>query len=222
MVPAASRRLLAVADALDQAGGPQHVVGHALAPLAPRLGVGERLAQRLRGVGQPGADRRHLGEAGLDPAVLLGPLALQRGHQLGDPVQLGPHVAHVLLDRGGPQGHLVGERAAQLADRAGRSVLARRELAGARLGLGAEPVARHLDDRVDGGVDRGPHGRLVLGRPPLLVGPAGLALGRTARAQPCRQQPRARGADHHAESEAGDHDEDEQCGVHGANPKDGV
>ena len=70
-------RLLAVADALDQAGGPQHVVGHALAPLAPRRGVGQRLAQRLGGVGQAGAGRRHLGQAGLDPALLLGPLVLE-------------------------------------------------------------------------------------------------------------------------------------------------
>ena len=106
--------------------------------------------------------------------------------------------------------------------RCSKAVLARRQVAGARLGLGAQPLARHLDHRVDGGVDRGPHGCLVLGRPPLLVGPARLALDRAARTQACGQQPGARGAGHHAESEAGDHGDDDQGGVHGANPKDGV
>ena len=154
--------------------------------------------------------------------MLLGPVALQRRHQLGDARQLGPHVAHVLLDRGGPQRHLVGEGAAELADALLEGVLARRQVAGARLGLGAQAVARHLDHRVDGGVDRGPHGCLVLGRPPLLVGPARLALDRAARTQACGQQPGARGTGHHAEGEAGDHGDDDQGGVHGANPKDGV
>ena len=44
---ALDRGLLLVVDVLDEAGEPQHVFGHALAPLAPRLAAGERLAQAL-------------------------------------------------------------------------------------------------------------------------------------------------------------------------------
>ena len=51
--PAAlDRGLLLVVDVLDEAGEPQHVFGHALAPLAPRLAAGERLAQAVGGVGE--------------------------------------------------------------------------------------------------------------------------------------------------------------------------
>ena len=210
--------LLAVADALDEAGRPQHVIGHALAPLAPGPGVGQRLAERLGRVGQPGADLGHLGEARLDPAALLGPLALERRHQLGDPAELDPHVAHVLFDGGGPQRHLVGERAAELAHPLLEGVLAGREVARAGICLGAEPLARHLDHGVDRGVDRRPHRGLVLGRPPLLVGPVGRAVGRTAGPQAHRRQPRAGQPGH----EAGSGSHEDEGGFHAANPKEGV
>ena len=65
------RGLLLVVDVLDEPGEPQHVLGHALAPLAAGLRAGERLAQRL---GRVGERARHLAvgaQALLDPAELL-------------------------------------------------------------------------------------------------------------------------------------------------------
>ncbi len=44
--------LLDVVDVLDEAGQPQHVLGHPLAPLAAGRGTGHRLAQRPRRLGQ--------------------------------------------------------------------------------------------------------------------------------------------------------------------------
>jgi hypothetical protein len=219
-------RLLAVADALDQARGPQHVVGHALTPLPPRPRVGQCLTQGLGGVGQAGADRRHLGQAGLHPAVLLGPLALQRAHQVGHPGQLGPDVAHARLDRGVAHRQLIVHGPAQLAQaRLDRGVAHRQlvvhgpaqlaqallergaaagQLARARVSLRAQPLARHLHHRVDRSVDRSPHRGLVRGR-----SSGALAGGR-------RPHP----ADHregggHAGTEADDHAHDEQCSAHG-------
>ena len=56
--PAAlDRGLLLVVDVLDEAGEPQHVFGHALAPLAARLAAGERLAQAVGGVGERASGR---------------------------------------------------------------------------------------------------------------------------------------------------------------------
>ena len=80
--------LLAVVDALDEAGGAQHVVGHALAPLATGLRAGQGLAQVLGGVGQAGcwpsvACSRPVDER----AVLLGGSLLQRADHLGAPAR---------------------------------------------------------------------------------------------------------------------------------------
>ena len=53
MPPEPGDRLVpAVVDAVDEAGEAQHVFGHALAPLAARGGARQRLAERLRGVGE--------------------------------------------------------------------------------------------------------------------------------------------------------------------------
>ena len=149
--------------------------------------------------------------------MLLGPLALQQGHEVGDPRQLDPHVAHVPLDRGVAHGELVGQLAAQVAHLAFERVLPGGELARAGLGVGAEPLARHLDDRVDRGVDRGPHRRLVLGGTPvgrgLVAGGAGGRDHAEARHQP--------GPGHTGGEPHGDGD-DEQCCVHGHDGTQGV
>ena len=91
-------RLLAVAHALDQPGGAQHVVGHALTPLAPGLGAGQCLAQRLGGVGQLAAHRDDLGQAGLHPALLLGALPLEAHHQVGHAGQLAAQLTRAPLE----------------------------------------------------------------------------------------------------------------------------
>ena len=76
---AGDARLLAVADALDHAGEAQHVVGHALAPLAAGLRAGEGLAQVAGGLGERSGGRL----ASLRPesscAVLLGAVAVEPG-----------------------------------------------------------------------------------------------------------------------------------------------
>ena len=48
--------LLAVVDVLGEPGEAQHVLGHALAPLAASLRVGQRLAQHARRVGERAGD----------------------------------------------------------------------------------------------------------------------------------------------------------------------
>ena len=61
--PAGHALLPQVVDALDQAGRPQHVVGHPLAPLPAGLGAGQRLAEALGGLDQVAAVAGRLGEA---------------------------------------------------------------------------------------------------------------------------------------------------------------
>jgi hypothetical protein len=87
--------LLLVGDALDQAGEAQHVVGHALAPLAAGLGRGEHLAQRAGGGGE---QRRLL----VGAHELLAQLAVGAGHRLLQPTQLGPHPGQVAHHRRHP------------------------------------------------------------------------------------------------------------------------
>ena len=81
MVPPAMARLLAVVDAFDEAGGAQHVVGHALAPLAAGLRAGQGLPQRLRRAGQLGRRPQRVAQTLHQLAVLRGPVALQRADQ---------------------------------------------------------------------------------------------------------------------------------------------
>ena len=78
--------LLAVGDALDHPGEAQHVVGHALAPLAAGLGAGQRLAEVRGGLGQRAGGGLRLLEAGQELAVLLGAVV----------VELRDHVAQAL------------------------------------------------------------------------------------------------------------------------------
>ena len=88
-----------VVDPVDEAGEPQHVFGHALAPLAARGRAGQRLAQRLGGLGE------HLGLApgGLQLtgqlADVLAPVAFGVLHQPVQARQLLAHPLHLLVDR---------------------------------------------------------------------------------------------------------------------------
>ena len=133
---ARDRALLAVADALEHAGGAQHVVGHALAPLTARLGTGERGAQRLRRAGELVGRAQRLAQSLHELAVLRGAVTLQRTDEIADPRQL---VAH---------------RRQPFAD----DVAVQRHLARARLGTHAELIAGDGDHAVD----RGTHGRVTI------------------------------------------------------------
>jgi hypothetical protein len=90
--------LLAIVHAFDEARGAQHVFGHAFAPLAPRLGTGQRVAQPLRGVLQRGRDRRGVLEPTQHLAMLFGAILLELGHEIGDPLQLAGDVLRALLE----------------------------------------------------------------------------------------------------------------------------
>ena len=115
-------------------GQAQHVVGHALAPLAPGLGAGQRLAQAAVVSASRAGSAGGLGRRGEQLAVLVGPVVLQGGHQLGDLDQLAVDVlgAQVQLGR-------------------------------ARPGVLVEAIARDGDHGVDRGLDRGLplHGELA-------------------------------------------------------------
>ncbi len=145
--------LAPVVDPLDQAGQAQHVVGHALTPLAPGLGAGQRLAQALGGVGQALALTRRLGQPGHQLAVLQGPVALERGHQVAHPGELGAHALHLGLDHGVAQlGLLVAGRhvVAQLVAGHGQHQLDDVVGGGSRRRSGPRP---HHDE-ADGGAGR--------------------------------------------------------------------
>jgi hypothetical protein len=90
--------LLAVADALDEAGGAQDVVGHALAPLATRLRAGEGLAQRLGAAGEGLGGAQRLCEALLEAALLLGALAAHLVDQRAHALELSPGVLELGAD----------------------------------------------------------------------------------------------------------------------------
>ena len=98
--PLRHRLLLAVLHALDEAGEPQHVLRHPLAPLAPGLAAGERLAEALGGAGElgdPGPLRRERARELLDLGAAAG---LELADQGGDLVELGADVAELRLDQG--------------------------------------------------------------------------------------------------------------------------
>ena len=95
---AGDRPLLAVVDALEQPGEAQDVVGHALAPLAPRLRAGERLPQRLGGAGQLGRRPQRVAQTLHQLAVLCGTITLEAADQVADPRQLVAHRREPLPD----------------------------------------------------------------------------------------------------------------------------
>ena len=129
---AGDARLLAVGDALDHAGEAQHVVGHALAPLAAGLGAGEGLAQVAGGLGEGPRGRGGLLQPGQQLAVLLGALLLQRADHVAEPLELRGEPLDPLLEGGGAQ--------VELAGAAGHRV--------------AQLLAGHLGGHVGGGGDR--------------------------------------------------------------------
>ena len=160
-------RLAPVVDALDEPGHAQHVVGHALAPLAPGLRVGQHLAQAVGGLGQVARLLGGLGEPGGELAVLGRSLLLETGDQIGDPVETfgepGREAGDLVLDHlvaqvellvggGGLGAELVGGHAQHQVD----------GLLGGRLALGDERLTGHLERGVTVGRRRGAVGR---GRP---------------------------------------------------------
>ena len=146
--PVSIAALLVVVDALEEAGELQHVLRHALAPLAARLGARQRLAQPLRRLRQLGHVRALRVERVGELAELAATVGLELAHELVDPLQLGVHRRQLLVD----QPLLALEVAA-------------RELA---LAVHQRLAARHqvLERGRDGGVARG------LGALALLVGQA--------------------------------------------------
>ena len=179
------RRLLAIVDALAEARRGEHVLGHALAPLATGLRARQRIAQ-LRGGGvQLHAALGVLLELLDEGAVLAGLVTLQLGDEALHLVELrgdrsdalgegvGPHaeLARALLELGveGRGGDLDG-----VVDRRGDHLFA---VGGDGLGRGP-PLEEDLTDR---GLDR----RRLLGvdelgqRRPLARGATRATSGRT-------------------------------------------
>ena len=191
-VPCATGLLLAVLHALDEPGHAQHVLRHALAPLAAGLAAGERLPQAVRGareLGDPGPLGRERAGQLLDLGAATG---LELPHERGHPVELAAHVAELTLD----EVALGGQRFAG---------------AGA---LTLDEGAVRLDEVPEGGL-------LLLGRAlgdavrdVLRVGTGG-RVGRLA-----RHDERA-GAGGRADGE-GDEQGDEQDADHAADPRTGV
>ena len=89
---AAQLGLLAVVDVLDEAGESQHVLGHPLAPLPARLGVGQRLVQGPCGVGQGRGDLGVTAQRGVDLAEPLGAGLTERGDQLTETSEFAAHL----------------------------------------------------------------------------------------------------------------------------------
>jgi hypothetical protein len=109
--------LLAVGDAFDHARQAQDVVGHALAPLAARLGAGQGLPQVAGGLGEGARGRRGVLEPGDQLTVLLGGVLLELHDDVAQALQLRGEALHALLERGGAQVELASaarHRVAQL------------------------------------------------------------------------------------------------------------
>ena len=155
--------LLAVVDVLGEAGQAEHVLGHALAPLATGLRVGEGLAQHPGGVGQGGGDLGVGAQRLVDLAEALGAGRADVADQLAEALQLGAHLGADLVEAGVDDVllrrevglHAGGRRAELLAVEHG-GVLERR--AHGEVALGAGPLGdlgqRRVDGLVDGVVDR--------------------------------------------------------------------
>jgi hypothetical protein len=132
-----------VAHALHEPGGSQHVVGHALAPLAPHLRVGEGLAQR----GGRRAEIARLPGGGCD---LLAELPVVTGTL--------PLDAH----DGGAERLEARRHGGELLTEDGRGPVRPRRLTGAGPGeLGGEDGGDH-DQHEDGGDEEELHGRSMI------------------------------------------------------------
>jgi hypothetical protein len=138
------RRLAEVVDALDEAGQPEDIVSHALAPLAAGLGAGQRLAELAGGVGQGGRGAGGLAQAGEDLALLLGPFEAERGDQVA-------HATDVVLEAGDP---LVERFVAELR---GTGVAGPAEMGGQHRRADGHGEKHGEDAHGDGGDDHGEH-----------------------------------------------------------------
>ena len=167
---AGDARLLPVADALDHAGVAQHVVGHALAPLAAGLGAGEGLAQVAGGLGERSGGGLRLLEAGDHRAVLRGAVAVEPGDHVAEPLHLGHQPVDALLEGIAAQveqAGAAGHRVAQLLPG---------QLGGHVGGRAHGVLALHAEARLELGGLLGEQGGLLLegGGDPLVGGlPAG-------------------------------------------------
>ncbi len=108
--PGGDGLLLEVADALDQAGRPQDVVGDALAPLPPGFGTGQDLAQGIGRTGEAGGRVERRPERGVELTVLAGTLPFQAVHDRRHSCQLVGKATELTVDHvaGGPE-PLVGD-----------------------------------------------------------------------------------------------------------------
>ena len=170
IVPPAMPGLLPVADALDHAGVAQHVVGHALAPLAAGLGAGEGLAQVAGGLGERSGGGLRLLEAGEHRAVLRGAVAVEPGHHVAEPLHLGHQPVDALLEGVAAQVEQAGAARHRVAQ------LLARQLGGHVGGRAHGVLALHAEAGLELGGLLGEQGRLLLegGGDPLVGGlPAG-------------------------------------------------
>ena len=164
--PAAfDRDLLAVLDALDEAGEREHVLGHALAPLAAGLRARQRLAQALRRAGELREPVPLLAHDALEHVELRAALLLELGQQLGDAPELAAHRLQLRVDdlalavelRGRPLALARHERAVRveqlrhrgLALLRGREPRLARDRGGVRTGRGATHGQRRHDRAAD-------------------------------------------------------------------------
>ena len=88
-----------VVDAVDEAGEPEHVFGHALAPLAACGGARERLAQRLRGLGEHLGVAPGLAQLGAELADVLAPLLLDVGDERRELLEVAAHADDLVVDQ---------------------------------------------------------------------------------------------------------------------------
>ena len=140
--------LLAVVDVLGEPGEAQHVLGHPLAPLAPGLRVGQRLAQHARRVGEGAGDLGVGAQRLVDLPEALGARRAELGDQRAEALQLGAHLDPDLVEAGVDD------------------VLLRRQVGLHAGGHGAGRRAELLAVEHRRLLQRGPHGGVALGGRP--------------------------------------------------------
>ena len=96
---ARDRVALAVVDAVDEAGEPQHVFRHALAPLAPSRRARERFAERLRGLGEDLRVPAGFLELRRELTGVLLALALDLVDETGELGEVAAHPVQLLVDQ---------------------------------------------------------------------------------------------------------------------------
>ena len=180
----------------------QHVVGHALAPLAAGLGAGQRLAQVLGGLGQGLGAGGGLAQVGDQLPVLLGPLHLQVGHEVAHALELVVDPGDLLVEGLGPQVEVLAARWPGMSPSFSPAI---------RAAMSAAAVTVCSRSRPSRAVELG--GLLVEGGEPSL-GACGLTGGRTGGGE----------ADEggHADRWRGPEDDEQERGGHGRDDTDGV